>query len=520
MPFGGGTFTLTYSFSTEAAAPPIEIAKLDNQFSDIATGLSNCILRDGTGLPTSAIGWNGQRLTNLGTAAAGGDALSRDAADARYPQLGVTNTYTSKQVISSADVIVEFNETDAAANNRRSRLRINGEAIAWELVDDGITAATAFMTVNRTLNVVDSIDFSATFINLNGVASSDFARVSQNNTFTGATQTLSSTNPVLRWNETDAAANNRAWYMEAAGEQFAMGVNNDAVNSFQRWLVVDRTANTVDTVALTATTITLNGVDVSAYARLNTGGTFTQQMLFSGTGNGGSVVVTGTRGILGFFENDAAADNGRWRINADTEQLRFELLNDAASSSTAFMTVDRTANTTDSIALASTALTWNGSNMLTAGNLLTNILAVDGAGSGIDADLLDGQSSAFYQNAGNLNAGTIPSARVTAVDAAATISSVLIGFRTVPRRTSGFANNECLATAAGVTINTADLAAGSCYSIYNDSASSITITQGAGVTLRLAGTATTGSRTLAPRGMMTVWGNSGTEGICSGPGVT
>lgn len=36
----------------------------------------------------------------------------------------------------------------------------------------------------------------------------------------------------------------------------------------------------------------------------------------------------------------------------------------------------------------------------------------DGAGSGLDADLLDGQQGSFYQNAGNLNAGTVPLARL------------------------------------------------------------------------------------------------------------
>jgi hypothetical protein len=35
-----------------------------------------------------------------------------------------------------------------------------------------------------------------------------------------------------------------------------------------------------------------------------------------------------------------------------------------------------------------------------------------GAGSGVDADLLEGQHGSFYQNASNLNAGTIPSARL------------------------------------------------------------------------------------------------------------
>jgi hypothetical protein len=37
----------------------------------------------------------------------------------------------------------------------------------------------------------------------------------------------------------------------------------------------------------------------------------------------------------------------------------------------------------------------------------------DGAASGLDADLLDGQQGSFYQNASNLNAGIIPVARLT-----------------------------------------------------------------------------------------------------------
>lgn len=36
-----------------------------------------------------------------------------------------------------------------------------------------------------------------------------------------------------------------------------------------------------------------------------------------------------------------------------------------------------------------------------------------GSGSGLDADLLDGQHGSYYRNAGNLNAGTVPSARLS-----------------------------------------------------------------------------------------------------------
>jgi len=48
----------------------------------------------------------------------------------------------------------------------------------------------------------------------------------------------------------------------------------------------------------------------------------------------------------------------------------------------------------------------------TAAEILTAIKTVDGSGSGLDADLLDGESSAYYRNASNLNAGTISASRL------------------------------------------------------------------------------------------------------------
>jgi hypothetical protein len=80
MAFSGGVFSRLYNWVTEQASSPIEISKLDAQEEDFATGLSNCILRDGTGLPTAATDWNGKKITNLGAAATTGDALSRGAA--------------------------------------------------------------------------------------------------------------------------------------------------------------------------------------------------------------------------------------------------------------------------------------------------------------------------------------------------------------------------------------------------------------------------------------------------------
>jgi hypothetical protein len=100
-----------------------------------------------------------------------------------------------------------------------------------------------------------------------------------------------------------------------------------------------------------------------------------------------------------------------------------------------------------------------------------------------------------------------------------TINGRLVGFVDVPRRTDTVSRGECLSTTAGFTLNTAVMAAGYTFTVYNNSASPITVTQGSGVTLRLAGTTTTGNRTIAARGLATIWCESGTEAIMSGAGV-
>lgn len=81
MPFNGsGTFTLTYTWATEAGSPPIAISKLDTQEVDIASGLSNCITKDGQTTITANIPFNDKKITGLGAPTTTGDALSRGAA--------------------------------------------------------------------------------------------------------------------------------------------------------------------------------------------------------------------------------------------------------------------------------------------------------------------------------------------------------------------------------------------------------------------------------------------------------
>lgn len=98
------------------------------------------------------------------------------------------------------------------------------------------------------------------------------------------------------------------------------------------------------------------------------------------------------------------------------------------------------------------------------------------------------------------------------------------GFRGVPS-----IGNTATATKAAVgkvykntgnlAINNSVFAADDVFAVYNNSASSITL-NGTITTMRLAGTTTTGNRTIAPRGMASVFFVSATECIVSGSGVS
>jgi len=75
-------------------------------------------------------------------------------------------------------------------------------------------------------------------------------------------------------------------------------------------------------------------------------------------------------------------------------------------------------------------------------------------------------------------------------------------------------------TTAGVTVPSGVFAVGDNFTIYNNSASTITITQGGGVTLRQAGTSNTGNRSLALRGVCTVLCVASNEFVINGGGLT
>lgn len=88
MAFSGGVFSRLYNWVTDRnAGTKILATRMDAEMDGFATGLSQCVLKDGTQTVTANIPMSGFKLTGLGNATAGGDALNRDTADARYQAL-------------------------------------------------------------------------------------------------------------------------------------------------------------------------------------------------------------------------------------------------------------------------------------------------------------------------------------------------------------------------------------------------------------------------------------------------
>jgi hypothetical protein len=109
-----------------------------------------------------------------------------------------------------------------------------------------------------------------------------------------------------------------------------------------------------------------------------------------------------------------------------------------------------------------------------------------------------------------------------------TLSDIVGNVRSIPQnaKTAAYTlaatdNGQHISiTTGGVTVPSAIFAAGQVVTIFNNSASSQTITQGTSVTLRQAGTASTGNRTLAQYGVATILCVASNTFVITGTGVT
>ena len=308
------------------------------------------------------------------------------------------------------------------------------------------------------------------------------------------------------------------------------------------------TISTQNANAITITGGTINGAAIGgttpstgAFTTLGATGNSTLATITAGTWNGTAIGVayggtglttTPANGALdigngaGFTRTTLTAGtaisvtNGAGSISIANTGVTSAVAGAGISVSGATGAVTITNSGVTSISFGSTGLT--PSTATTGAVSVAGTLAVANGGTGVTTSTGSGNNvlSASPTFTGTLTAATI--------SASGTISDSIGNVREVPTntQTTGYtlvatdSGKYINITTGGVTVPASIFSSGQSVTIYNNSASSQTITQGTSVTMYLVGTATTGNRTLAQRGLCTIFCVASNTFVITGGGLT
>jgi len=146
---------------------------------------------------------------------------------------------------------------------------------------------------------------------------------------------------------------------------------------------------------------------------------------------------------------------------------------------------------------------------------------VSSAAPGSNTQVLFNSGGSIAASANLTFTGGTLTASVGFVDAIGNVRNVPLNSQTANYTLLASDSGKVISiTTGGVIVPSGVFASSNTISIYNNSASSQTITQGGGTTLRLAGTTTTGTRTLLSYGLMTLVCVGGDVFVATGAGLT
>lgn len=152
---GAGTFVRAHDFTNDRdAGTKILAARMDEELDGIATGLSTCILKDGTQTVTANIPMAGFKFTGLGAGSSAGDSV-------RYEQVVLLSSAANQTITrSAAGTVLTLESTDAGATSgpdlvlhRNSASPAASDVIASILFDgeDNGSAQTTFAAIRATI---------------------------------------------------------------------------------------------------------------------------------------------------------------------------------------------------------------------------------------------------------------------------------------------------------------------------------------------------------------------------------
>lgn len=261
-------------------------------------------------------------------------------------------------VSRAGQALLTIRDTLAGTNEKGWQLRNTAGQFDLYPLTDANAAASSALRIMRTGTAIDTVNFPNGTLQAGGNLVPDVTSSpswSGAHTFTKANTVgvppilLSSASPLIAFNETDGAANNRWWYIFANAEQFQFGAENDAHSVGTNWLTVDRTGTTIDGINFPNGTLQYGGIEV------------------------------GYRGLpsrnLAASDSTAASDNGR-QVRYTSSGHTLTLDGDLATNGVVMI---RNAGTGPLTIAASGTLTWfNGGGALSTGS---RTLAVGGVAS-------------------------------------------------------------------------------------------------------------------------------------------
>jgi len=258
---------------------------------------------------------------------------------------------------------------------------------------------------------------------------------------------------------------------------------------------------------LTATTFSGNNITIS---NISSSGIATV-----GTIKIASGIITATSGIATFYGDTTNTVSGRWTLGA------------SGSSHYTFVGVGFTETTNDPTLYLKRGEVYEFINN-SGGSHPFQIRVSNGGAAYNNGVTNNGSASGTIRFEVPYNAPDTLYYQCTNHSAMGGDIIILSGIRSIPQnsQTSAYVlaasdiGKYISITTGGVTINTGIFSAGDVVSIYNNSGSNQTITQGTSVTLRQAGTSNTGNRTLAQYGVCTVLCVGSETFVISGAGLS
>jgi hypothetical protein len=350
------------------------------------------------------------------------------------------NGLGAKSIISRHGAALTVGQIKA---NKVVEIVYNGtafELLSGEIVDpkfEGTATITGDLTVSDALSAATFAGNGALITNINGsnIATGTVADARLPGTMTGkaftSSPSVSSADPWVTFNETDTTTAARVGiatgttYVQAGGN--GSGANSSSGNLlFSGYYGADignfqvqhsgaprtiwHSGNDGSGSGLDADL--LDGQDSAFYrnaTNLNAGTVADARLPATMSGKtftGNTVVTGGTHSV-------SLQNNGSIELLNTAGTAYIDFKNSSGDDYDARIILS--GGTTLDFNTTSGNLTHNGSTIWTAAN--------DGSGSGLDADLLDGQDASFFRNASNLNAGTVADGRLPTAMSAKTFTT-------------------------------------------------------------------------------------------------